>query len=264
MEACSHGNIRLALDLFRGFVVSGYTNIYEITASDRWTLQTHQVIKPFMIPSRFFYDEELSKIPNLYQIRSKSHGSHFTALRILEKLLLGHDRTNAPFMPTATLALDFVEVFAMREDFELNLDLLLRHRLIESNNRLEQYGADVDSVRATAYGAFVLNVLSRAFTYLELVASDCAIASAEVSNNLAEISNEEYRLYVTSQRFERVQKRIQKADAFIKYLEAEEDREVDLFKLNGEARISKSVRDAFTREQAVVLKSARRNTASSR
>lgn len=264
LEACSHGNIRLALDLFRGFVVSGYTNIYEITASDRWTLQTHQVIKPFMIPSRFFYDEELSKIPNLYQIRSKSHGSHFTALRILGKLLLGHDRTNAPFMPIATLALDFVEVFAMKEDFELNLDLLLRHRLVESNNRLEQYGPDVDSVRATAYGSFVLNVLSRAFTYLELVASDCAIASAEVSNNLAVISNEEYRLYIASQRFERVQKRIQKAEAFIKYLEVEEEREVDLFKLNGEARISKLVRDAFTREQAVVLKSARRNTTASR
>lgn len=258
LEACSHGNIRLALDLFRGFIVSGYTNIREITASETWTLQTHQVIKPFMIPSRFFYDEELSKIPNLYQVRSKSHGSHFTALRILSKLLTGHDRTNAPFVPVATLALDFIEVFAMREDFELNIDLLLRHRLVESNNRLEQYDANVDSVRATAYGAFVFHVLSRAFTYLELVASDCAISSAEVSNELTEISNEEYRLYVTSQRFERVQKRIQKADAFIKYLEMEEEREADLFKLS-DPKISKLVRDSFTKEQASVLKSARRN-----
>ena len=82
--------------------------------------------------------------------------------------------------------------------------------------------------------------------------------------SLAVISNEEYRLYIASQRFERVQKRIQKAEAFIKYLEVEEEREVDLFKLNGEARISKLVRDAFTREQAVVLKSARRNTTASR
>ncbi len=86
LTACSHGNIRLALELFRGFLESGYTNVNEMTTSDWWTLQIHQVIKPFMIPNRFFYDEQTSLIPNLFQIRSKVLGSHFTATRILRRL----------------------------------------------------------------------------------------------------------------------------------------------------------------------------------
>lgn len=87
LAACSHGNIRMALELFRNFVLSGYTNVNEITSSRSWTLQVHQVLKPFMIPSRFFYDERLSLIPNIFQIRSKTLGSHFTALRHIRSLL---------------------------------------------------------------------------------------------------------------------------------------------------------------------------------
>ena len=258
LEACSHGNIRLALELFRGFIVSGYTNIYEITSSDKWILQIHQVIKPFMIPSRFFYDEEISKIPNIYQIRSKAHGSHFTALRILRKLSSGHDHHNAPFISIATIGLDFVEYFSMKDDFELNLDVLLKHRLVESNNRLERFGRDVDSIKITSYGSFILHQLSKTFTYIELICSDCAIAAAETSNMIASLSNEEYRLYTQSQRFERVRKRIQKADIFIRYLESEELRETDLFKLHGDMQLTPAIRTAFQEEQKGVMKSASR------
>lgn len=259
LSACSHGNIRLALELFRGFVVSGYTNVREMTSIGGWTLQIHQVIKPFMIPSRFFYGEQYSRIPNLLQIRSKVHGSHFTALRILSRLYVGQDTKNPPFIPIAKLLIEFSDIFGMREDFEMNIDLLLKHSLVEANNRLEEFDARVDSVKITSYGEFMLNALSRAFTYIELVSHDCAVADQPIANAVAEYSNEDYQLYLRHERMERVRKRIEKTDHFLTYLEKEEEREIDLFKIHDYPRIVLPMRKAFDLEKTKVLKSAKRN-----
>jgi len=259
LAACSHGNIRLALELFRGFVVSGYTNVREMTASRSWTLQMHQVIKPFMIPKRFFYSESLSKIPNVFQLRSKIHGSHFTALRILDMLISGSDKRNPPFVPIAKLAMPFIEVFAMREDFQLNIDVLLKHGLIESNNRLETFSEEVDSLRVTTYGLFAFNVLARDFTYLELAAEDSAIWDLAVANEITELSNDEYRHFLDFEAMERVEVRLRRAEVFLKYLAAEEERERQLFHAAPGGLFTDSMQQAFASERKAVLRSARRN-----
>lgn len=257
--ACSHGNIRLALALFCSFAVSGYTNVREMTAGNRWTLQIHQVLKPFMVPSRFFYSESLSRIPNIFQIRSKEHGSHFTGLRVLALLFQGHDTRNFPFVPVAKLAMQFVEFFAMRDDFTLNLDMLLKHGLIEANNRLDQFTDAVDSVKITAYGVFLLNALSRDFTYLELTAEDSAITTLQTANEIAELSNDEYRFFVSHKAMERVEVRLKRADTFLSYLEKEEERESQLYRSAGDVLFTRAMRDSFDREKLKVLASARKN-----
>jgi len=259
ITACSHGNIRLALELFRGFVVSGYTNVREMTNERRWTLQIHQVIKPFMIPSRFFYSENISRIPNIFQIRSKSHGSHFTALRILASLLQGHDRHSPPFVPVATLSMPFIEAFAMKEDFQSNMDMLLKHNLIEANNRLDMFTNAVDSVKITTYGVFMLSALSHDFTYLELTAEDSAIADMSTSNQLAELSNDEYRFFTSHDTMARVEVRLERAEVFVRYLEAEEARERQLYRSSTDSQFTRSIREHFNRERIGVMKSARRN-----
>jgi hypothetical protein len=259
LTACSHGNIRLALELFRGFVVSGYTNVREMTANEGWTLQIHQVIKPFMIPNRFFYSESLSRIPNIFQIRSKTHGSHFTGLRILASLIQGYDNKNPPFVPVAKLCMPFVEHFAMREDFTMNMDVLLKHSLIEANNRLDVFSEAVDSVRITTYGLFMLNVMSDDFTYLELAAEDCAVSDLEVANRISELSNDEYRFFTSRMSMERVEVRLERADVFLKYLSLEEERECGLYRSGVDSRFTESMRASFDRERIGVLKSARKN-----
>ena len=49
LSACAHGDIRLSLDLFRSFLLSGYTNVEEMLNAGTWTFQIHQIIKPVMI-----------------------------------------------------------------------------------------------------------------------------------------------------------------------------------------------------------------------
>jgi hypothetical protein len=257
LTACAHGNIRLALDLFRDLIQSGYTNVDEwISVDGIWTIKIHQVLKPFMIPYRFFYDETQSKIPNIYQIRSKSNGSHFTSLRILHRLCEGIDPNNPFYVSTSELKEFFAEYFNMVEDFEKNLDVLLRYNMIESNNRIDSYNEDVDSVKVTTYGLYTYRTLCYYFTYIDLVSSDCGYFNEKTANEMVIYSNEDFRLFNERKRFDRIKSRLEKAGTFIDYLVEEELKENELFQLKNPSNFAALLRDKFIEEKEAVIKSA--------
>lgn len=260
LSACAHGDIRLSLDLFRSFLLSGYTNVEEMIANGAWNFQIHQVIKPVMIPNRYFYDESLSDIPNIYQLRSIRHGSHFTSLRILRKLAKGIDPSAPSYFSVAEMRGYFAELFGMQIDFEKNLDILLQHGFVESNNRLDAYSESVDSIKITSYGLYMLTELAFYFTYLDLICTDCGIFNEEVSNYLTEAARVEYNYFTKGERIERVRVRLERVEEFIKYIREEELRERELYSLGmpeDEMFTSKAALN-FESEKARVLKSARK------
>ncbi|EIK2268901.1 hypothetical protein FXE51_15710 [Vibrio mimicus] len=232
LSACAHGDTRLSLDLFRSFLLSGYTNVDEMINAGSWIFKIHQVLKPVMIPERYFYDEHLSDIPNMYQLRSNRHSSHFTALRILRALSKGSDNTSPSYHSVLGLKAHFVETFNMLEDFENNLDMLLKHGIIESNNRIDKFTIEVDSVKITNYGLYIIRELAHCFTYLDLVCTDVGLYDQRVSNYIAESSRTEYSLFSRNERLERVNTRLERANKFIEYLRTEELREKDTFSLD--------------------------------
>ncbi|MBE8567779.1 hypothetical protein AB6E39_25745 [Vibrio splendidus] len=260
LSACAHGDTRLSLDLFRSFLLSGYTNVDEMISVGRWEFQIHQVLKPVMIPSRYFYDEKLSDIPNIYQLRSNRHSSHFTALRILRYLSKGSDKTAPSFHSLLDLKTYFIETFNMNEDFEKNIDNLLKHGILESNNRLDQYTVDVDSVKITNYGLYVIRELSSCYTYLDMICTDVGVYDQTVSNYLAESSRTEYAQFNRGQRLDRVKTRLDRADNFIAYLKNEELREKDLYSLDmpEHEMFSSKVSQEFDIEKSRVLRSAKK------
>lgn len=265
LTACAHGNIRLALELFRGILQSRYTNVNEITsASDGfWTFQMHQVLKPIMIPYRFFYDEGQSHVPNIFQARSAKNGSHFTALRILAVLAESLDGGLDGYISLNVLGATFSDRFNMDEDFRLNVDVLLRYGLIESNNRLDEYTAEVDKVRLTSYGLYTTRELYKSFSYLELVSTDTRIFDKRVSDELSVLASDEYVLWEQSfidqtRRLDRVRKRLEKASEFIAYLEQEEAKERALYGLTDVEVFSPGIKASFAEESIRVRRSARR------
>ncbi|QQC64352.1 ATP-binding protein [Paraburkholderia ginsengisoli] len=262
LTACAHGDIRLSLDLFRSFLLSGYTNVDEMISNRTWNFQVHQVIKPVMIPNRYFYEESLSDIPNIYQLRSTRHGSHFTALRILRKLAKGVDPTAPSYFATAELRAYFAEIFSMQEDFEKNLDVLLRHGFVESDNRLDAYSESVDRIKITAYGLYMLGDLAYYFTYLDLICTDCGIFSEETSNYLTEAARKEYQFFTRGERVERVKVRLERVEKFIEYLKQEELREREMYSLGmpEEDMFSTKAETNFKTEKTRVLKSAKRQS----
>lgn len=263
VSACAHGNIRLALDLFRGFIRSRYTNVNEITSVARWTFQIHQVLKPIMIPDRFFYDEAQSKIPNVFSLRGSASSSHFTSLRILKYCSAQTYGNHKKFVSMGALVSEIVDKFSMPEDFEKNMDMLLQCRLIESNNRMEEYSRDLDKIRITEYGEYMVSSMWKLFTYIELVSVDTPILDQAVANGIASLSNEEYRLWEQSgtnshKRNDRVKKRLEKASTFIDYLNKEEQREAELYALDDDELFCGELKSHFESESAIVRRSAMR------
>lgn len=260
LTACAHGDIRLSLDLFRSFLLSGYTNVEEMLAAGTWNFLIHQVIKPVMIPTRYFYDEGLSDIPNIYQIRYARHGSHFTGLRILRKLSQNIEGSAPSYMSVSELKSYFAETFNMLDDFVKNTDILLKHGFVESNNRVDSYSDEVDAIKITNYGLYMYEELAYNFTYLDLICTDSAVFNETVNNYLAEAARREYGLFIKQERLERVKVRLERVGEYITYLRSEEDRERSIYALGMPEPEMFAFKSAETFEQAKerVLASARR------
>lgn len=211
-----------------------------------------------MVPTRYFYDENLSDIPNIFQIRSTRHGSHFTALRILRKISKGVDITSPAYFSVAELRSYFSETFKMIEDFEDNLDVLLKHGFIESNNRLDHYSPSVDLIKITNYGLYIYQDLAFYFTYLDLICTDCGIFDPQISNYLAEAAKTEYALFNKREKAQRITVRLDRVERFLDYLYFEEDLERETYNLGmpKEEMFSFIAKQAFAKEKVAVARSA--------
>jgi hypothetical protein len=264
LSACADGDTRVSLDLFRSFVQSGYTNVEEMLASGGWTFQIHQVIKPVMTPTRFFYDEKVSDIPNIYQLRFNRHGSHFTALRILRKLAKNVEGGVAGYLPIAQLKAYFAETFNMLDDFKSNVDILLKRGFVEANNRLDEYSESVDSLKVSSYGLYMLEQLAYLFSYIDLICIDCGVFDQEVSNYTSQAANEEYALFLRQERMDRVRVRLDRAEHFIRYLCDQERREREEYSLGvpDEELFTHKAVTTFEQEKTRVLASAARQASS--
>lgn len=260
VQACAHGNMRLALELFRQFVLSGYTRVDEMINNPSWTLQVHQVLRPMMVPYRLFYDERRSSVPNLFQLRSEENASHFTGLRVLDMLSNGPRTVNADYVPMSKIRAYFADTFNMLDDVEKNLDIFLQMGVIESNNRLDKYQDSIDSVKITSYGRYIAEVLVHDFSYLDLVCLDCSVHDEGVSHSLAEFGNRDRDLFLNSKKRERITARIAKVRAFLDYLAKEETIEREIYSLDAaDKTIMDSLRATYDLDERRVVRSANKN-----
>lgn len=255
----THGDVRQALDFFKGFIQSGYTNINEISSDTNWKLQSHQVIKPMMIPSRFFYSEVKSKMPNLFQLRNDANSSHFCGLRILNLLnTKSHDKSSAGMYDLKFLIQKFENDYNLKIDCINHLDIFLTKGIIEANNRLEEYSENVDQVKITSFGKYMLDSLAFDFTYLDLISLDCGIFDEALANFMIKSANKEVELYHEKKFFERINTRLNRVDKFIDYLKVQEDKEFqDLGFGDEEIRFSKKIRDHFEIKKKQILRSVK-------
>jgi hypothetical protein len=272
LEECSRDNTRLALTFFGQFLSSGYTHIEEMIANPHWTVIGHQVIRPMMVPQRFNYDENKSLIPNVYQCRTPSHGSHFTTIRILRMLRHGISVSpdSAGYWQVDSMIDEFESRFGMRQDCESALDVLLRHGLVEANNRLDTYAVEkagsegkeliyADEIRITAFGIYMLDYLCRTFTYLDLVSFDCGLAQESLYHEFCKAAAQERAMGATADKKGRLESRLKRATAFVEYLARDEAREKGEFLLNETEDIMPAVVHAFEADKQRALFSANKN-----
>lgn len=260
LHATAHGNMRIALEMFREFLLSGYTRVDEMIQRGGWTLAIHQVLRPMMVPYRFFYDETRSNIPNIYQIRSPVVGSHFTAMRILKMLATNMSPANPTYIPVVQLRTYFANNFNMLDDLQRNLDILLRTGIVESDNRVDEFSDSIVSLKITPYGYYMINTLCYQFNYIDLVSLDCALHDESVSHSQANLAQKDIDLFLRYKKLERVEVRLKRTQEFIDYLKREEDIERSHYSVDpGEMPFIPSLIEKFKLEKNRVLQSARRN-----
>jgi len=254
--SCAQKDMRMALDLFRELVVSGYMNISEMisTEGNIFTLQIHQVLKPLMIPQKYFYDEKSSSIPNIFQLRHLENGSHFTAIRTLIYLNKNHNS----YFSLAVMKTDFLIKMNIEDDFMKNLSMLIKYKLLEANIKVDEYDPAIEEITITPYGKYFIEKLIHFFTYLDLICTDCEIYSEEAENFIVRSANDEYKLFNRGKRLERLKLRILKTNEFVKYLIKEEKREKDEYALTDDFIVMNYISEHYKKDIKHVMSSASR------
>jgi hypothetical protein len=261
LRYATHGDVRQALEFFRGFLTSGYTNVDEVAENPYWVFQVHQVIKPMMVPDRIFYNESLSKIPNVLQLRNDINSSHFTGLRILHMLnsKVSQNSTTG-FVDAKFFVQEFEERYSFKDDCENHLNVLMNRGLVESSNRLEEYSEKVDQIKITAFGSYLYDSLAFNFAYLDLVCLDSGTFNEELSNYLILSANNELKFKQSHKTMERMTLRMERTERFVSYLEDQEREEIEAFNLNpAESTFASKMRASLELGRDKIMASAKRN-----
>lgn len=259
LRIATHGDVRKALEFFKGFLTSGYTNINEMAPHPNWKFQVHQVIKPMMIPERLFYNENNSKIPNILQLRNDTLSSHFTGLRILQYL---HnkcgDNGSRGFVDVKYLIHHFEVKYDSKNDCIKHLSIYLEKGVIESNNRLEVFSDSVDQIKITAFGNYIYEYLASSFVYIDLITLDCGVFDESVNNSMVNYANSELKLYHSRDFMARIEKRVSRTREFIKYLgEIEEQEFEDLNLDDTDIKFIPKLKEQIEKQIEVIMRSAK-------
>jgi hypothetical protein len=258
LRYATHGDVRQALEFFKDFLTSGYTNINEMAPHRDWVFQIHQVVKPMMIPNRFFYDERNSKVPNLYQLRNDTDSSHFTGLRIMNYLhnKFG-DKGSSGFVDVKFLIHHFDVKYDSKDDCIAHLDLYLEKGLIEANNRLEKFSENVNQIKITAFGNYIFEFLAFNFAYVDLISLDSGLYDESLNNSFIKSASKDLKYYYERDFLSRINLRINRVRQFIDYLCNMESQEfIDLSLDPSEVNFSLKLKHSMELQITKVLHSA--------
>ena len=268
IDEVSGGDMRLALDFFRTFLVSGNTNISEMMRIDedvkeqsggrrRYQIPFHHVIKSIILEHSRLYSSSQSRIMNLFELNSAYAESHFLHLRILRYL-------EARMSSSITLGRGYVdidEVLDKAEEIDIiqdavadSLQKLAHYCLIEFENQSKKGYDKADYVRITNTGVYYLRELVKVFAYLDLVWMDTPIGDAKVVADLLDLLVE-LKGYKSATDLE---DRFQRTRIFLDYLQ---EMEKDEFSRNaelsgsafGQKKYVPEIRKAFEEQRDYII-----------
>lgn len=181
LEQTSFPNIRLGLDKFNDFLISGHTKVEEYMASDSYNIPIWEFIKSVALESNYYYNHKTSKIHNLFY-PSNSNSSHFTKIRILKYLYneAENNSFNESFIAVEALKNLFVQAGYTRDIILEEIDLLIHYNLISCENfnsdtENKTPNVEIFQVKITQGGIYYINNLINTFAYLDIILEDTLI-----------------------------------------------------------------------------------------
>lgn len=272
IESICFGNMRLALQMFTTFLVSGATNvdkmllIYERDGA--YYVAFHEFVKSIMLGDRKYYREAQSPVMNVFDCGAQRNSSHFTALRIIRVLAERRGESTPQgqgYVPISELAAMFEEVFDNLEDFLRTMNRLVSKQLVELNTRSTESIEGAEFARLTSAGWYYPRFLVQSFSYLDLVLQDTPLDEDDVAetlkNSVRAVDNLSDR---EDQKLERMDVRFERVETFINYLQRQENAERVLFDLDSvqgviAEQIVPAIRSEFEQQRDWIQRRLREN-----
>jgi predicted type IV restriction endonuclease len=255
----SGGNMRRALELFAGFLVSGNTKIREIIETKRregsYIIAEHQFVKSISLGNYRYYSKNSSYLMNIFDFNQDLCQSHFLKLKLLN---YAEDQTavDSPYgggyISINRIAEEAADISVSREAIEGSLLELASYGLIVLNTRSTTDLSEASHFRITECGTFFLHLLIMRFSYIDLVLAHTPIADPDVALRI--------RRMLPSRELE---PRFERTQLFLEYLGKMEDREFQNspeYQLSplGKYKFTQRMIRNFTSERRYIIESQRR------
>lgn len=253
IDEISGGNMRLALDFFNTFLVSGNTDVDEmLTIEERerrlggigYQIPLHHVVRSMVLEHSRLYSSSRSRIMNLFDVNPQYTISHFLHMRILNYLYDRHSYDTLHgrgFVKIDDIIRAAEELMLNRMSIEESIKKMAHFGLIEFENQSKDGYENATYVRVTNTGIYYLTQLAKKFAYLDLVWMDTPISDQYLVAKLKDCFVE-LNLYKSPYDLDL---RFSRTRWFLDYLREMEENE---FKISPEFRDSDLTRTEFLQD----------------
>jgi GTPase SAR1 family protein len=217
IDNISGGNVRLALDIVKGFFSSGHVDTEKIIDvyqySGKYFVPLHEMVRAVIYGDSEHYNPSQSPVPNLYDISSSDIKEHFLLPIILCLLTtVPIDGEHQGFMET-DLIYEYCQGLGFSpEQIDSALTRASRYNAIEfSTRRIPEYDQLMPkSARATSMGAYLVFDLCRFFSYFDAIIVDTPIVDRKIRQLLENVRT--------------IEDRLSRANIFLEYLDSAWDK----------------------------------------
>ncbi len=211
IDNISAGNVRVALDLVKGFFGSGHVNMEKIVNKvDRggYTVPLHEFLRAVIFGDAIHYDPDRSPVANLFDVAFYDVREHFI-LSYLMSLLgsMSGPGVEEGFVETGRVYERLQSAGFTPEQIDAAVLRAHRHKLIETAaRRIPTPGAGMPhALRCTTVGLYHIARLAKMFSYIDAMIVDTPIFDRGVREALRDTQD--------------IRARLDRADIFRRYLD---------------------------------------------
>lgn len=194
IENISGGDVRLALDLIRGFLGSGHVDMEKILSINEkhgsYYIPLHELLNAVMFGDNEHFDPRASPVTNLFDVSLPDSKEHFLLSLIIGLLDQLTDASNQGFVELSTIY-DQLQAYGFVPD---QIDITIARAIRDRRNKLIQTSARLipeprkrmpRALRCTSVGVYHITKLASSFAYVDAILVDTPILDDEARQNIA-------------------------------------------------------------------------------
>jgi hypothetical protein len=194
IDNISGGNVRLALELVKGYFGSGHVNTQEMLRifddTGNYIIPLHHFLRAVIYSDAEHYDPQQSPVANLFDVSRRDGREHFLLPMLLGYLIAASGPgVEDGFVETAKVYEVLQPLGFAPEQIDAAIISGYRKKLLESvARRIPKGGVDMpQALRITTVGHYHLARLCRTFTYLDAIIVDTPILDSRARDAIKNV-----------------------------------------------------------------------------